>query len=129
MTDNNLISRGPNDEQAANHLDIANHLFLLTLDGQLHLAPIGDNPQRVLDIGTGTGIWAIDFADQYPSAQVIGTDLSPIQPSWVPPNCKFEIDDAEMEWTYQANSFDFIHVRSLFGCVADWPKFYREVLK
>jgi methylase of polypeptide subunit release factors len=33
----------------------------------------------VLDIGTGTGIWAIDFADEHPEAEVIGTDLSPIQ--------------------------------------------------
>lgn len=30
--------------------------------GALHRAPI-DEPQRVLDIGTGTGIWAIDFAE------------------------------------------------------------------
>jgi hypothetical protein len=35
--------------------------------------------ETVLDIGTGTGAWAIDFADEYPKAEVIGTDLSPIQ--------------------------------------------------
>lgn len=33
----------------------------------------------VIDIGTGTGIWAIDFADEHPESEVIGTDLSPIQ--------------------------------------------------
>jgi len=53
----------------------------LVLDGKLHLAPL-DAPQRILDIGTGTGIWAIDIADEYPMAEVIGTDLSPIQPRW-----------------------------------------------
>lgn len=32
---------------------------------------------------------ASDFADEHPNAeQVIGTDISPIQPSWVPPNVK-----------------------------------------
>lgn len=36
-----------------------------------------------LDIGTGTGIWAIDFADEHPETTVIGTDLSPIQPDSV----------------------------------------------
>jgi hypothetical protein len=40
--------------------DLQHHLFLLTLSGKLHLAPIR-NPQNVLDIGTGTGIWAMEF--------------------------------------------------------------------
>jgi ubiquinone/menaquinone biosynthesis C-methylase UbiE len=33
----------------------------MTLNDQLFLAPIVENPQNVLDIGTGTGIWVIDF--------------------------------------------------------------------
>lgn len=49
-------------------------VFLMLLDGRLYTAPL-DRPQRILDIGTGTGIWAIDMADKYPSAEVIGTDL------------------------------------------------------
>jgi len=49
-------------------------IALQLYDGRLHLAPLKD-PQRVLDIGTGTGIWAIDMADTYPSAEVIGIDL------------------------------------------------------
>ena len=53
----------------------------LILDNKLYLAPIEKNIQKVLDIGTGTGIWAIDFADEHPSATVIGTDISPIQPT------------------------------------------------
>ncbi|KAI8247308.1 Secondary metabolism regulator LAE1 [Colletotrichum sp. SAR 10_77] len=35
--------------------------------------------KRVLDVGTGTGLWAIDFADEHPDAEVLGTDLSPVQ--------------------------------------------------
>ncbi|KAK4936093.1 hypothetical protein LTR28_010227 [Elasticomyces elasticus] len=61
-------------------VDLQHALFLLSFENKLCLAPIKKNPQRVLDIGTGTGLWAIDFADEHPSAQVIGTDLSPIQP-------------------------------------------------
>ncbi|KAF2253092.1 S-adenosyl-L-methionine-dependent methyltransferase [Trematosphaeria pertusa] len=117
---------GPNDELAKEILDFAHHMYLLTLDHKLHLAPI-KNPQRILDVGTGTGIWAIDMAaDQYPSATVIGTDLSPIQPEWVPPNCMFEIDDVTLDWTFPPDHFDFIHIRELFGCVPDWDFFFEE---
>ena len=50
-------------------------MLLILLDGQLHKAPIGDTPHRILDVGTGTGIWAIDMADMYPMAEVLGNDL------------------------------------------------------
>lgn len=70
----------PNDELENDRLDFQHAIFLRTLGGKLHVSPIPGDVQNVLDIGTGTGIWAIDFADAYPSARVIGTDLSPIQP-------------------------------------------------
>ena len=50
---------GPNDEQQADQLDIGHHMYTLLQEGKLFLAPIGDNPKRALDIGTGTGIWAM----------------------------------------------------------------------
>jgi SAM-dependent methyltransferase len=120
---------GPNDEQANEHLDLAHALFTKTFGGKLFLAPIPPTTSSVLDLGTGTGIWAIDFADEYPAASVIGTDLSPIQPAWIPPNCKFEIDDMESDWTFEANKFDFIHLRSLQGSIKDWPRLYRQCMR
>jgi methylase of polypeptide subunit release factors len=45
------------------HLDLQHHLFLLTFKGKLFTAPIPKDQilHNVLDVGTGTGIWAIDF--------------------------------------------------------------------
>ncbi|KIH93385.1 hypothetical protein SPBR_04152 [Sporothrix brasiliensis 5110] len=107
----------PNDKSEQERLDLQHAIFVLLLKGQLARAPIED-PQRVLDVGTGTGIWAIEFAQAHPAAQVIGTDLSPIQPDFVPPNCRFEIDDAEDDWTY-ASPFDFVHLRLLWHSFHD----------
>ncbi|KAL2218200.1 S-adenosyl-L-methionine-dependent methyltransferase [Thermoascus aurantiacus ATCC 26904] len=118
----------PNDDEEQDRMDLLNHIYRLLTGGDLHLAPIGPNPQRVLDLGTGTGIWAIQFADQYPSAQVIGTDLSPIQPQWVPPNCTFEIDDYEQKWLY-TKPFDYIHGRELNGFVADYDRLFSQAFK
>ncbi|KAK1750094.1 S-adenosyl-L-methionine-dependent methyltransferase [Echria macrotheca] len=119
----------PIDEQQVQGLDITHHFMTILFDDQLYLAPIGDHPQRVLDVGTGTGIWAIDFADQFPSAEVIGLDISPIQPEWVPPNLQFQIDDAQLPWTFPRNHFDFIHIRNLHGGISDWPALYRECFR
>ncbi|TPX18336.1 uncharacterized protein E0L32_011747 [Thyridium curvatum] len=119
----------PNDEAQNEALDIIHHVLTLSLDNKLHIAPLGDNIQKVLDIGTGTGIWAIDFADEHPNCEVIGTDLSPTQPTWIPPNLKFEIDDCTQEWTFAENSFDYIHIRWLFGSIADWTHLFQQAYR
>ncbi|KAF9873065.1 hypothetical protein CkaCkLH20_09575 [Colletotrichum karsti] len=118
---------GPNDEKHNDALDF-NHFWITELfDDKLTLAPIGDSPQRVLDLGTGTGIWAMEFADLFPSAEVIGIDLSPTQPAWVPPNVQFLIDDFEKEWSWPQDHFDYVHARNLEGCFADLPAFCKEL--
>ncbi|KAF7541938.1 hypothetical protein G7054_g312 [Neopestalotiopsis clavispora] len=115
----------PNDEQEINRLDLQHRIALQVLDWKLHLAPL-EGPGRVLDLGTGTGIWAIEFADQNPGSDVLGTDLSPIQPEYVPANCRFEIDDAEDEWIY-SHKFDYIHGRYLCAFLTDFPKLFRSI--
>lgn len=63
----------------------------IVYDNKPHLAPIGLTPQRILDLGTGSGIWCIEMGDLYPSAEVTGVDLSANMPNWVPPNVHFEV--------------------------------------
>lgn len=57
-------------------------MYALALDGELFLAPITTEPERILDLGTGTGMWVMETAERFPYATVIGNDLSPIQPTW-----------------------------------------------
>jgi hypothetical protein len=50
-------------QQEKDRLDIMHHMVRILLDNKLHLAPIGKNPHRILDLGTGTGIWAIEMGE------------------------------------------------------------------
>lgn len=57
-------------------------MLRITMGNKLYFAPIGEKPARILDVGTGTGIWAIEMGDDFPDAEIVGTDLSATQPSW-----------------------------------------------
>ena len=74
-------------------------------------SPIPSTAQNILDIGTGTGDWARDVADRFPSAFVQGVDLAPVPDNWMPPNCKFEVDDILKPWEFKENGrFDLVHL-------------------
>ncbi|KAI1779354.1 S-adenosyl-L-methionine-dependent methyltransferase [Hypoxylon cercidicola] len=114
----------PNDD-VEQERETMKHAMVKMLCKQLHFAPIGDGPQEILDVGTGTGIWAIEMGDAYPTANVLGIDLSPIQPQWVPPNVRFMVDDVESPWLHPKNHFDYIHSRHTIMAIKDWDKLLR----
>ncbi len=113
----------PNDQMNSYHEKIFHHLMLLTLDDRLYLAPIS-SPKRVIDLGTGTGRWAIDLADHHEDAEVLGIDLSIVEDT-SHPNLRFIVDDICSEWTHNTK-FDFVHSRALYGSIADWPSLYKQ---
>lgn len=57
-----------------------------------------------------------------------GTSESPIQPSWVPPNVEFEIDDITKPWLMKQSSIDFVHIRTMAGCIPSWPTLLSSAL-
>ncbi|KAK2759251.1 UMTA methyltransferase family protein [Colletotrichum kahawae] len=97
------------------------------LGNRLFLAPLEfEQVNRILDIGTGTGKWAIEMGDLFQHAEILGNDLSAIQPIWVPPNVKFEIDDVESSWVGH-QKYDYIMCRYMAAAIRDWPKLIRNV--
>jgi trans-aconitate methyltransferase len=120
----------PNDEDEQDRLQILHELYLYILSGKLTTVSLS-NPRKILDIGTGTGEWAMAMGDEYPQAEVVGTDIAKIQPSAVPLNVFFEIDDAEEEggWTWAEDEFDLVHFRSMVGAFTDWKHIYTEAYK
>ena len=101
----------------------------MCLDGDLTVTNLPTSLQHIFDVGTGTGIWAIEMGDKYDSAQITGVDISPIQPTWVPPNVTFEIDDITKPWLRTKESIDFIHIRNMVGSIRDWKALFAEALE
>ncbi|KJZ69134.1 hypothetical protein HIM_11481 [Hirsutella minnesotensis 3608] len=116
----------PNDEEEQIRLDMIHQAHLLLHGGSLFLSSIDLTGRSILDIGTGTGIWAVQIADRYPSASVVGLDLSPIQPQIVPPNVQFYVEDVERDWNEIA-AYDFIHCRGMSGSITDWPTLFHKI--
>ena len=65
-----------------------------------------------VDVGTGSGLWAMEVAEEFPTARVIGTDISPTQPTDdLPPNCEFRLESALDGLNLDDNSVDLLHSR------------------
>ncbi|KAL1978285.1 hypothetical protein VTN31DRAFT_1144 [Thermomyces dupontii] len=118
----------PCDEQEKDRLDLFHKVLTEARAGDgLLYSPLPPSP-RILDLGCGTGFWAIDIANKYKDATVVGIDLSRIQPENRPPNCDFYAPkDFEAPWALGEDSWDLIHMQMGTGSVASWPSLYRRI--
>ncbi|KAJ7476663.1 S-adenosyl-L-methionine-dependent methyltransferase [Mycena latifolia] len=81
--------------------------------GQLAPAPIADVlPRKIVDLGCGSGAWAIQAAKQFPDAEVLAVDISPLPESLIlPMNMRFERADLAHELNFEPETFDIVHSR------------------
>ncbi|KDN62706.1 hypothetical protein CSUB01_08512 [Colletotrichum sublineola] len=117
----------PNDRPQGDAMELYHDLFCAVFNGKLCFAQFPKNTQKILDVGTGTGAWAIEVGDSQPQSVVIGIDMSPIQPEYVPSNV--QIDDLNESWTFSDNSLDYVHMRFLAGSVRNWKFTMKEAYR
>ncbi|KIO30533.1 hypothetical protein M407DRAFT_20421 [Tulasnella calospora MUT 4182] len=125
------------DEHA--RLDRQHLLHLLYLDGlypekelvERTLRP-KDPPPGILDVGTGSGRWALEMATKFPHAEVVGLDLVPpvlVTEDEIPINCRFEVDDANLSLDHFEECFDLVHMRSADSGLNDLNGWFYEIAR
>ncbi len=125
----------PKDFGEINRLDFQHYMLHSFLHTNF-LAPIG-HPRDILDVGSGTGRWAIQMAQQFPQANIFSLDIeAPAERQNAllerqPENCMFVEGDVLKGLAFPDASFDFVHQRLLMGAIpgAAWPTVVRELVR
>ncbi|KAI1824983.1 S-adenosyl-L-methionine-dependent methyltransferase [Xylaria intraflava] len=117
----------PFDEKEQRRMELQHRMTRICLNGALTTTRIPLDVKQIVDLGTGTGLWALEMAARYPQAEILGIDISRIQKTTaIPPNVKFAINNVEHPWPTPADSIDFLHIRGLSGGVRDWPAVFKQ---
>lgn len=127
----------PSDSAEYQRLNKQHYAFVLGLNGLFPcadsvnelLAPREGERPAILDLGCGSGIWAMEVATQFPHCEVVGLDLAPVPVDieTLPPNCRFEIDNADLGLQHYHNYFDLIYVRCIGSGISDHRKMMLDV--
>ncbi|HEY7848788.1 MAG TPA: methyltransferase domain-containing protein [Ktedonobacterales bacterium] len=123
----------PKDLDETNRLDFQQHMLRAFIGGN-YLASIGA-PRDILDVGCGTGRWAMEMATEFPSANVIGVDVAPpavVEGAPANPtadNYTFVQGNVLERLPFADNSFDFVHQRYLILAIPAnrWPQVVAEL--
>ncbi|KAL9594231.1 MAG: hypothetical protein Q9219_007148 [cf. Caloplaca sp. 3 TL-2023] len=109
------------DSAASARLNYQHYLWQQELQFLLHpsIPKLGPGA-AIADIATGTGVWLLEAARQYPDTECLGLDISTNQcppKAWVPASVKFDA------WSFfeepppsLQGKFDIVHIR-LIGIV------------
>ncbi|KAG8945382.1 hypothetical protein FRC04_000832 [Tulasnella sp. 424] len=129
----------PADAPEHQRLDLQQELLtrvrdglFLHKDGVYHaLTPKpGDPKPVVLDLGCGSGFWAMEMARQFPDVDVIGIDLVvPTPTSPIPTNCRFEQHELNNGLAHYRNAANVIHASCICQGITDNRQFLDEVWK
>lgn len=120
-----LLPRHPGE---VDRLDLQHYALRMAL-GANHQAPL-TSPSRILDVGSGTGQWGWDLAEEFSKTIVTGLDLAAGKPGR-PARYQPVRADLLAGLPFADGAFDFVHQRLLFlGIpVAAWPAAVREMVR
>lgn len=121
----------PKDVLETQRLDFQFYLIRSILHGN-YASPLRGEVASILDVGCGTGRWAMEMARTFPGARVVGLDIEPPQSGQVlAPNTCFVQANLLDGLPFADRSFDFTHQRLLVLAIpaAHWPAVVGELVR
>ncbi|KAG0321516.1 hypothetical protein BG000_003189 [Podila horticola] len=122
----------PNDLTESDRLDAQHYLVRFVFKGNYNVQLDHDAKLRILDVATGTGVWALEMSHEFPKAEVYGVDISPIFPAEIKPsNCHFQLCNILDGLPFPDNHFDFVYQRLLVYALtpAQRKQVYAELMR
>ncbi|HEU5376729.1 MAG TPA: methyltransferase domain-containing protein [Ktedonobacteraceae bacterium] len=121
----------PKDEEEDIRLNFQHHALFHAI-GNHYIAPIHPPLPLILDVGTGTGIWANEMARLFPLSTVVGVDLS--DRSFKRPsqdNCLLRTGNVLTGLSFPEQFFNFTHQRLLVAGITaeNWPRVIHELVR
>ncbi len=126
----------PKDMGEVNRLDFQHYMMRAALRSN-YAAPIG-RPESILDVGCGTGRWAVEMAAEFPQANVVGVDVvAPAADAAVgdaetrPANYAFVPGNVLEGLPFDSGRFAYVHQRYMIGAIPRdrWPDGVRELAR
>jgi SAM-dependent methyltransferase len=118
----------PRHSSEIDRLDVQHYAMQLTLEAT-YLAPV-ESPERVVDVGCGTGQWGFEVCAEFPAALVVGLDLVAGKPER-PPGYRLVKGNLLHGLPFGDDRFDFVHQRFLSSGVptSSWPTVVEDLVR
>ncbi|KAJ7602388.1 S-adenosyl-L-methionine-dependent methyltransferase [Mycena polygramma] len=110
----------PVNETEWERLDEQSNAMDTLLGHKLGPGDIGQ-PKKILEVGAGSGAWAIYAAKNYPEAEVIAADMNPLPARPLPSNLRYQQTNALEPFPFPSGSFDVVHIRLTLCHLQDGP--------
>ncbi|WVQ94799.1 hypothetical protein IAU59_001882 [Kwoniella sp. CBS 9459] len=129
----------PTDSDEIDRLNAQHRATTLLFDGLLPseissridtTSSTANHTLKILDVSCGTGIWAIELAEQCPKVHVTGFDINPMWPSTtcLPENIRFEIRNILHDIPIEhQGAYDLVHCRFLITAIRDFPALLKRL--